>query len=93
MSYYVLKKMARIHCARGPKGCEICKEYAKELKWTLLLINPDDNPFSARPMLEIELEGEMVWMPFDVVAYYDNIETAMEYVNEHKLKVEIIDSK
>ena len=26
MTDYVLKKMARIHCARGPKNCKICKE-------------------------------------------------------------------
>ena len=93
MTHYVLKKMARIHCARGPKGCDICKEYASDLKWALLIINPDDNPMAARPVIELDVEGEMVFMPFDVLAYYDDIKDAMEYVTEKKLKIEIIDSE
>jgi hypothetical protein len=92
MTQHVLKKMARIHCARGPKRCEICREYASDLKWALLEINPDDNPMAARPVIEIDIDGEMVFMPFDVVAYFDDIKPAMEHVEKHKLKVDIIDS-
>jgi len=89
MTDFVLKKMARIHCARGPKRCKICKEYAEDKSWALLNINPEENPMAARPMIEIEVEGEMVFMPFDVVAYYDDIKSAMEYVNEKGIKVKL----
>ena len=48
---YVLKKMAKIHCARGPKRCDKCADFAKDIKWALLDIAPEKNPMAARPMM------------------------------------------
>ena len=90
MTDFVMKKMARIHCARGPKRCDICKEYVTDLKWALLNVDPTEHLDAARPMIELEFEGEMVFVPFDVIAYYDDIKDAMEYVNERGIKVEIL---
>jgi hypothetical protein len=90
MNHYVLKKMARIHCARGPKRCKICKEYANDKRWALLIVNPDKNPMAARPMIELEVDGDMVFLPYDVIGYYDDIKTAMEYANEKSLKVQVL---
>ena len=85
--------MTRIHCAKGPRVCKICKEYAKDLKWALLDIAPEVNPMAARPMIELEVDGERVFLPFDVIAYYDEFKDAMEYINDKGIKVEIIDSE
>jgi len=90
LTQHVLKKMARIHCARGPNRCKICKEYAEDKRWALLNTEPDENPMAARPMIELEIEGEKVFVPFDVIAYYDDIKEAMEYANERGLKVEVL---
>ena len=87
VSGYVLKKMAKIHCARGPKRCEICKEYAKELKYALLDISPSEHPEAARPVIGLEINGENVWLPFDVVAYFSSIEEANEYVEKKGIEI------
>ena len=91
MTQYVLKKMSRIHCARGPKNCKICKEYAEDKRWALLLVNPDENPMATRPMIELEVEGEMVFLPFDVLSYWDDIISALDFVEAKGLKVHVID--
>lgn len=91
MTHHVLKKMARIHCARGPKRCKICKEYAEDKRWALLIVNPDENPMATRPMIELEVDGEMVFQQFDVLAYYDDIKEALNYVEEKGIKVHVID--
>ncbi|NHK32945.1 MAG: hypothetical protein FK730_16480 [Asgard group archaeon] len=91
MTDYVLKKMARIHCARGPKRCITCKEYSKDKKWALLDIAPSENPMAARPMIEIEMDGEMVFQTYDVLKYFDKKLEAIEYAKEKNLDFEIMD--
>jgi len=87
---YVLKRMARIHCARGPKRCKTCKDYAKEKKIALLDTDPDDQGLIARPMIEIEFEGETIHVPFDVLAYFESFEEAKIYAEKKNLAVTII---
>ena len=87
---YVLKRMARMHCARGPNRCKTCKEYAKEKKIALLDTDPDDPGLIARPMIEIEFEGEKIHVPFDVLAYFDTFEEAEEHAKKNNFAVSII---
>lgn len=90
---YVLKQMARIHCARGPNRCKTCKEYAKEKKVALLDTDPDDPGLIARPMIEIEYEGEKIHVPFDVLAYFDTFEEAKGYAEKNNLTVSILNEE
>ncbi len=90
---YVLKRMARIHCARGPKRCKTCKKYAKEKKVALLDTDPDNPGLIARPMIELEFEGEMIHVPFDVLAYFDTFEEAKAYAKEKNYLVSIINEE
>lgn len=87
---YVLKRMARMHCARGPNRCKTCKEYAKEKKVALLDTDPDDPGLIARPMIELEFEGEMIFVPYDVLAYFDTFEEAKAYAQKNNLTVSTI---
>ncbi|NHJ49624.1 MAG: hypothetical protein FK733_17675 [Asgard group archaeon] len=91
MVKYIIKKMARLHCARGPKRCKTCKEYAKDKKWALLDIAPDKHPMAARPMIEIEMDGEKVFMTYDVLNYFDDKKEATEYANKNNMHYEIIE--
>ena len=79
---YVIKKMAKIHCARGPKRCKTCRDYAKEKKFALLDIAPEDHPEAARPMIEIEIDGEKVFQVYDVIAYFDSKKEAENYAKK-----------
>jgi len=87
---YVLKRMAKMHCARGPNRCKTCKEYAKEKKVALLDTNPDDPELIARPMIELEFEGEMIFVPFDVLAYFDTFEEAKAYAQKKNYTVSVL---
>jgi hypothetical protein len=80
-----------LHCARGPKRCETCKEYAKEKKWALLDIAPNEHPMAARPMVEIEVNGEKVFMTYDVIRYFDNKEEAIRFIENNRLQIELIE--
>lgn len=85
---YIIKKMAKIHCARGPKGCKICREYAKEKKFTLLDIAPTNHLEAAKPMIELEIEGEKFFQVYDVMAYFDSLEEAENYAENNGLTID-----
>jgi hypothetical protein len=82
--------MVRIHCARGPKRCKTCKEYAKDKKVALLDTDPDDQGLIARPMMEIEFEGEKIHVPFDVLAYFESFEEAKDHAEKKNMEVTIL---
>ena len=88
---YVIKKMHPIHCARGPKGCKKCREYARKEKYALLDIAPDDIEMIARPMIELEINGEKILMVFDVISYFDTLDEAKDYANENDIEYEFIE--
>lgn len=85
------KKMARIHCALGPKRCKTYNEYDKEMKWALLDIAPSEHPMVARPMIEIEMNGEKVFQTFDVMKYFDKKKEAIDYSKENNIEMKILD--
>lgn len=82
--------MAKIHCAKGPKGCKKCREYTKEQKYALLDTNPQEHELATRPMIVLEIQGEKTWVTFDVIAYFDNLEEVKEYTTKKGIKVEQI---
>jgi len=87
---HVVKKMAKIHCAKGPKNCKTCREYAKEIRYALLDTDPQENELAARPMIELEVMGEKTWVTFDVIAYFDTMEELLEYTAKNDIKIEQI---
>ncbi len=88
---YVVKKMAKIHCAKGPKGCKKCQEYVKEIRYALLDTNPQENELAARPMIELEIaSGEKIWVTFDIIAYFDTLDAVKEYAVKKGIEIEQI---
>ena len=82
---YVLKKMARVHCAKGPENCRNCRKYAKGKRWGLLDISPEEHPIITRPMIEIKKNGEKTYVTYELVAYFYKLEDAEAYAKEHKI--------
>ncbi|NHJ87778.1 MAG: hypothetical protein FK734_20115 [Asgard group archaeon] len=93
MTNFVLKKMAQIHCARGPSRCEICKNYAKKKKWALLELSPSEHLEATRPVIEIEGGEEKIFLPFDVLAYFDSLREAINEAKKRGLEFNIIKQK
>ena len=83
----VIKNMPKIHCARGPKGCETCKEYLAEGESPTLIrifLSPGD---IARPMTEMIIEDEKLLLEYDVLQRFENEEEAMKYAMENKVPI------
>jgi len=90
---YVLKKIARVHCAKGPANCRNCKKYAKGRRFGLLDTIPDEHPMVARPMIEVEIDGERTFVPYEVIAYFNTLEDAQEYAIKKGITFEILPDK
>jgi len=52
--------------------------------------DPDDPGLIARPMIELEFEGEKIFLPYDVLAYFDTFEEAKAYAKKKNYSVSII---
>ncbi|HUT80989.1 MAG TPA: hypothetical protein VMZ29_07280 [Candidatus Bathyarchaeia archaeon] len=90
MVRYILKKMVQIHCARGPKRCETCKHYEAKKKIALLDLNPDEIEYATRPIVALDIDGEKVYLTFDVLGYFENEEEAKKYAAEKNIVIEKI---
>ena len=82
----VIQKMSQVHCARGPKNCEKCKEMAKERHYCLLRLDAGTGK-EARPVVQIEDEGEMKMFEYEVAIVFRDKQEAMTYAAEHSVRV------
>jgi len=82
----MIKKMTIPHCARGPTGCDKCKEAAKEEKICLLRIYFKAGNV-ARPMTEIVVNGEKILAEYDVMKIFNDEVEAKEYAKKNSINI------
>jgi hypothetical protein len=83
----VIKKMPRIHCARGPKRCEKCREYLDEGE-SFTLIRVFLTPRNiARPMTEMVIEDKKILCEYDVLQRFQNEKEATDYAMNNKVPI------
>ena len=82
--------MIPFHCARGSSGCAKCKVLSDEGPKYCLLDLEGRGGEVARPMMQLEWEGEMIWFEYDFLKIFDNDDDALAYAKQHN--IEIIDS-
>ena len=80
----IIRVMSTPHCARGPKGCEGCREAAKIKKICLLRVF-FDHGYMARPMIELERDGERSLLEYDVLRIFENKDEALKYARKNNL--------
>lgn len=80
----IIRVMSPPHCARGPKGCEKCKEAAKTKKICLLRVF-FDHGYMARPMIELERDGERSMFEYDVLRIFKNRDEGLEYAETNDI--------
>ena len=86
--YKRIQKRKRIHCARGPRGCKTCAEYAKEDIYCLIELFPEPGNMT-RPMTEVEIEGEKMMCEFDIIKYFDSEKEARDYAEKNDVTLDI----
>lgn len=80
----IIRILSPPHCARGPKGCDKCREAAKTKKISLLRIFFDSG-MMARPMIEVERDGRRSMHEYDVIRYFGSVEEARQYAESNNI--------
>ena len=83
---YVIREMKMMHCAKGPERCEKCRDMAKNSNFSLIKLLPGHS-MVARPVLEVEINGEKQYFEYDIVQIFDNKGAAEEYSKEHHIPI------
>jgi hypothetical protein len=78
---HIIRWIRMAHCKRGPARCEKCREMDVE-RPCLLDICPPEGGLMQRRLIEVEVEGEVVWREFDVVKVFEDEEVARAYAGE-----------
>jgi len=82
MKCAVIQKITLAHCARGIRTCPKCREVYTR-KYCLLDICVDGN--AARPVIEVEIDGEKAWRAFDIIKIFETYDEAFVYAQTHKV--------
>ena len=83
----IIKKMPKIHCARGPRGCEKCREMMEEGESFCLLKVFLDGGEIARPMTEIIVNGELILSEYDILKRFDDVTEAKKYAEDNNIEI------
>lgn len=81
-------KMTPFHCAKSARGCAKCKALADEGPKYCLLSFFGGNEVEARPVMEIEWNGEKVWADYGIVEVFESKDEALKYSKQHDVKIE-----
>ncbi|PKL45688.1 MAG: hypothetical protein CVV41_01420 [Candidatus Riflebacteria bacterium HGW-Riflebacteria-1] len=76
---YIIKKLSVPHCKRGPERCEMCLKTA-EPHWCLLDIDPPEKETMQRPVIEVEIDGERLFLVYDVIKRFASEEEARQFL-------------
>ncbi|UCH97810.1 MAG: hypothetical protein JSV88_13415, partial [Candidatus Aminicenantes bacterium] len=82
MKCSIIQKITLAHCARGIRTCPKCREVYTR-KYCLLDICVGGN--AARPVIEVEINGEKVWREFDIIKVFETYDKAFAYARSHKI--------
>lgn len=82
MKCKIIQKITLAHCARGIRTCPKCREVYTR-KYCLLDICVQGN--AARPVIEVEINGEKAWRAFDIIKIFETYDKAIAYARAHKV--------
>ena len=86
---YVLKikEMPKIHCTRGPSGCQKCQEMKEEGEsFSLLKVFLDAGEI-ARLMTEIIFDNDPVLCEYDVLERFKDVTEAKKYAENNHIEI------
>ena len=78
----IIRIISPPHCARGPRGCDKCREAAEVQHICLLRVFLDHGEI-ARPMIQLVRDGESRLYEYDVLKYFESETEAVEYAEEN----------
>jgi len=82
----IIKRMPKIHCARGPQRCRKCKEYQDDISFCLIRVYLEIQN-EARPITEIYVGCRRIKGEYDIMKTFDSDEEAKEYAIKNNLEI------
>jgi hypothetical protein len=82
----VIKKLPEIHCARGPEGCEKCREALKNESYRLIRVYLEPGE-QTRPITDIFVGCRKITGEYDVVKSFETKEKAKAYAIDHGIEI------
>ncbi len=83
----LIKEMPKIHCARGPRGCQKCQEMKEEGESFCLLKVFLDSGEIARPMTEVIIDDERIFGEYDVLNRFKDLNEAKKYAEDNNITI------
>ncbi len=78
----IIRQLSPPHCARGPTRCDKCREAAERKEICLLRVY-FDHGIAARPMIELEIDGETSFYEYDVLRVFSNENEALDHAKKN----------
>ena len=85
-----MKKIVKItpfHCQRGSRGCEKCRKLAEEGEKYCLIELFGRGGMIARPMIEVEINGDKTFSEFDLLMVFENHREATNYALKNGIMI------
>ncbi len=79
----IIRVISPPHCARGSTRCQKCKDALEITKICLLRVYSES--LSARPVIEVDINDEPVFLAFDVIKYFETQEEAQTYAEQNAI--------
>lgn len=80
-------KMTPFHCQRGSRGCEKCRKLAEKGEKYCLIEIYDREGMIARPMIEVEINGDKVFCEFDLLMIFEDHSEAKDYALKNGIMI------
>lgn len=79
----IIRVISPPHCARGSTRCQQCKEALNEREICLLRLYSES--LAARPVIEIVVDSERVFLAFDVIRRFETQKEALTYAEQKSI--------
>ncbi len=83
----MIKEMPKIHCARGPVGCQKCQEMMEEGNSFCLLKIFLDAGEIARPMTEVIVDNKSLLCEYDVIERFKDVTEVKKYAEANNIEI------
>lgn len=79
---FIIRKTTMLHCKRGISDCEKCQNIYSQ-KYCLLDIEPKGD--YQRPVIEVLINDKKMWVEYDVIKIFNNLNEAQKYAKENNI--------
>ena len=85
MPHRIIRRIRTARRKRDADACDDPQETSSEAICLLELFSPGSGVMQRRA-IEVSLDGERVWLEFEIVTSFESVEAALTYAHEHGIE-------